>query len=96
MLGPDTIGEVLRLLRHRARCSRDQLAAAAGVSAGAVSNYENDVSTPSALTLRRIAVVLAEQVGSDPDQLWLELGQVMDRQHETTVRLTLVEPDTAS
>lgn len=81
-LGPQTLGEALRMLRHRSRRNRDQLAAAAGISAGAISNYENDVSTPSAPTLRKITVVLANLLVLEPWELWEQLGQVMD---ETTL-----------
>jgi len=77
-LGPDSIGEALRLLRHRARLTRDTLAQHAGVSAGAISNYENDVSAPSAATLRRLTLVLAALLGNDPDALWLEMGAILD------------------
>src|SRR5436309_15862493 len=79
-LGPDSIGEALRLLRHRARLTRDTLAQHAGVSAGAISNYENDVSAPSATTLRRLTLVLAALLGNDPDALWLEMGAILDAQ----------------
>lgn len=90
MLAPETLGEVIRLLRHRIRWSRDQLAAASGVSAGAISNYENDVSTPPAPTLRKIVVALAEAGGSDVATVWEELGMVMDRHNEMQARLELV------
>src|SRR5437588_6717886 len=79
-LGPDSIGEALRLLRHRARLSRDALAQHAGVSAGAISNYENDVSAPAAATLRRLTLVLAAVLGNDPIALWDEMGAILDAQ----------------
>jgi len=82
-LGPDSIGEALRLLRHRARLSRDALAQHAGVSAGAISNYENDVSAPSAMTLRRLTLVLAGLLGNDPVVLWNELGTILDTQTQS-------------
>ncbi len=77
-LAPSTLGEALRMLRHRARHSRDQLAAAAGSSAGAISNYENDVSVPPAPTLRRITLALAAMLGVESQNLWEQLGQIMD------------------
>lgn len=77
-LGPSTIGEALRMLRHRARQNRDQLATAVGVSAGAISNYENDVSTPPAPTLRRITITLATLLGMETWDLWEQLGKIMD------------------
>ena len=79
-LGPDSVGEALRLLRHRARLTRDALAQHAGVSAGAISNYENDVSAPSAATLRRLTLVMAGVLGTDPTALWVEMGAVLDAQ----------------
>lgn len=79
-LGPQTIGEALRMLRHRTRITRDELASIAGASAGAISNYENDVSTPLAPTLRRIAHALAPLLGVPSAELWEQLGQIMDVQ----------------
>jgi transcriptional regulator with XRE-family HTH domain len=78
-LAPRSLGEALRLLRHRSRVSRDEFARLVGVSAGAVSNYENDVSVPPAPTLRRAATVLARLLELSPADLWEELGQVIDR-----------------
>ena len=66
------------MLRHRSRQTRDQLATAAGVSAGAISNYENDVSTPPAPTLRRITAALATLLEVGPWELWEQLGKIMD------------------
>lgn len=77
-LGPLTLGEALRMLRHRARQNRDQVALASGTSAGAISNYENDVSVPPAPTLRRISLVLATMLDVDPRELWEQFGKVMD------------------
>jgi DNA-binding XRE family transcriptional regulator len=77
-LWPQSLGETLRLLRHRARISRDQLAARAGVSAGAVSNYENDVSMPPALTLRRVCSALGTALGRPSAELWEQLGVLLD------------------
>jgi transcriptional regulator with XRE-family HTH domain len=67
------------------------LAATSGVSAGAISNYENDVSTPPAPTLRKIVVALAQAGGVDVARLWEELGVVMDRHNENQARLELVK-----
>ena len=79
-LGPHSVGEALRMLRHRARLSRDALAVAAGVSAGAISNYENDVSTPSAVDLRRLTRAFATELGRETDELWLHVGGLLDEQ----------------
>jgi DNA-binding XRE family transcriptional regulator len=79
-LGPESAGEALRLLRYRTRLTRDELAARVGVSAGAISNYENDVSAPTAVTLRRLTAAFAELLGRDAPALWEQLGAVLDRQ----------------
>ncbi len=78
-LGPDSLGEALRLLRHRTRLTRDALAGRVGASAGAISNYENDISTPSAATLRRLASTFGDLLGTDPRILWDQLGALVDR-----------------
>lgn len=82
-LGPESLGEALRMLRHRTRTSRDQLASEANVSAGAISNYENDVSTPSAPTLRKVTHALAGLLGVEPGRLWEEFGRIMDANAES-------------
>jgi transcriptional regulator with XRE-family HTH domain len=79
-LGPESVGEALRLLRQRARLSRDELASRVGVSAGAISNYENDVSAPSAAILRKLTLSFGELLDRDPGQLWEQLGTLLDRQ----------------
>lgn len=83
-LGPASVGEGVRLLRHRARLTRDALAEAAGISAGAISNYENGVSSPAALTLRRLALAFAEALDADPVELWDQFGEILDRQASVT------------
>ena len=77
-LGPESLGEALRLLRRRARLSRDDLAARAGLSAGAVSNYENDVSAPPAASLRSIVRVMAMALEQDVSELWEQFGRLLD------------------
>jgi len=81
-LGPGSVGEAIRLLRHRTRLTRDTLASAVGVSAGAISNYENDISAAPAATLRRLVIVFAEALDADPSELWDQLGDILDRQRE--------------
>ena len=78
-LAPQSLGEALRLLRHRTRTSRDELSRLAKLSTGAISNYENEVSSPSARALRRLAVALAGLMGTGVAPLWEQLGQVLDR-----------------
>src|SRR3954469_10107405 len=85
-LGPESAGEALRLLRYRARLSRDDLAALVGVSAGAISNYENDVSAPSAVTLRKLTTAFAGLLRRDARELWDEFGAVLDDQERVPQR----------
>jgi transcriptional regulator with XRE-family HTH domain len=54
------------------------LAQSAGVSAGAISNYENDVSSPSAPALRRICQALAGILSHQVGQLWHDMGEILD------------------
>ena len=77
-LGPESVGEALRLLRRRARLSRDELAGRARLSAGAVSNYENDVSAGPAANLRSLIRVLAGELDIDPAAVWQEFGELLD------------------
>ena len=77
-LNPQSLGEALRLLRHRTGCSRSDLATVAGVSMGALSNYENDVSVPSASALRRLTRVMAERLDCEVPALWEQLGGTLD------------------
>lgn len=78
VLWPQSLGETLRLLRHRARISRDELAARAGASAGAISNYENDVSMPPALTLWRVCEALGAALTRSPAELWEQMGLLLE------------------
>jgi transcriptional regulator with XRE-family HTH domain len=77
-LTPLSLGESLRLLRHRAKIGRDQLAKLVGVSTGAISNYENDVSMPAASTLRRLSAAFGQLLGCPPAELWGQFGQILD------------------
>ena len=77
-LGPESVGEALRLLRQRARLSRDELAIRTGLSAGAVSNYENDVSAVPAVNLRTLVRVLAGVLEVEPTALWQQFGELLD------------------
>lgn len=93
VFAPVSLGEALRVLRQRSRYSRDQLAREAGISGGAVSNYENGVSVPAAPTLRQIARTLATALPYDVSDLWEELGRILDadgaaraRERESTAK----------
>ena len=77
-LGPETLGEALCLLRRRAGITRNDLAAAAGVSGGALSTYENDASMPSAAVLRRLSRALADCLEVDVTDLWGPFGLLLD------------------
>jgi transcriptional regulator with XRE-family HTH domain len=78
----ETLGRALRLLRLRTGLTRHTLAGAAGVAAGAIANFENDVSTPSAPDLRRLTRAFAAELGNDTDDLWVHVGALLD-QHVT-------------
>lgn len=77
-LAPKTLGEALRLLIERAGYARERLARDVGVSAGSLSNYAHDVSVPSLVVARRLVVAIASRLGSNADELWLEIGHLID------------------
>lgn len=77
-LGPQSLGEALCLLRRRAGMNRNHLAAAAGLSSGALANYENDASAPSAAALRRLTRMLAECLDCDVAELWEQFGTLLE------------------
>ena len=77
-LSPETLGEALCLLRRRAGISRNDLAAASGISGGALSTYENDASMPSAAVLRRLTRALADCLELDVMDLWGPFGLLLD------------------
>lgn len=72
-----TFGERLRTRREELELSREFLAAQLGVSASAVSNYENDVSFPK----REIMLRLFDCLDTDPNTLFQDSfsggGQVL-------------------
>jgi transcriptional regulator with XRE-family HTH domain len=57
------LGQVLRQTRATAQLSVEALAAAAGVSAGSISQLERGRGNPSFLTLRRLAAALDVPLG---------------------------------
>ena len=77
---PEFLGTALKLLRYRTHLTRHTLAGAAGVAASAIANYENDVSTPSAVDLRRLTRAFATELGRETDELWLHVGGLLDEQ----------------
>ena len=77
-LGPQSLGEALQLLRRRTGVSRNDLAPLVQLSPGALANYENDVSVPSAVALRRLTWVIAERLDCEVSELWEQLGEVLD------------------
>jgi transcriptional regulator with XRE-family HTH domain len=74
------LGRVLRETRIAARFSVEALAAAAGVSAGSISQLERGRGNPSFLTLRRLAAALQVPLGQflqgpETDQMVVRAGQ---------------------
>ena len=51
---------------------------ASRLSAGAVSNYENDVSAVPATNLRMLIRVLAAELDIDHAAVWQEFGELLD------------------
>lgn len=53
-----TIGQTIRALRKKAGLTQNQLGALCGITGGAVSSYENGVTTPKRRTAEKIAAAL--------------------------------------
>jgi len=83
-LSSQSVGEALTLLRARAGKTRDDIAHDADVATGTLSRYERDVTiSPDPDALQRLIVVLAELTDTDPDLLWIEIGELIDRQQKS-------------
>lgn len=95
-LRPISLGEALRLLQVRAQVSRDELARMTDLSQGTISNYISNRSTPQANVLRRIARVLGQLLGEDPERLWSELGSVLDTTDQIRLEALQTQVDTIS
>jgi transcriptional regulator with XRE-family HTH domain len=85
IIQPQTLGEALRLLQRRAGLNRDDLAKVLEISSGALSNYLNDVSVPSAPLFRMMVNVLADRLGLEAGRLWLEMGRFLDDSYRVVV-----------
>lgn len=57
-----TIGQTIRVLRKRAGLTQAQLGALCGITGGAVSSYENGVTTPKRRTAEKLAAALGVPV----------------------------------
>ena len=78
MIAARTLGEGLRLLLYRAGLKQEVIAAELGVSTASVSAYLNDASLPNAVALRRLAQFLADKLERPAEELWTELGELLD------------------
>ena len=58
-----TIGQTIRALRKKAGLTQNQLGALCGITGGAVSSYENGVTTPKRRTAEKIAAALGVSLG---------------------------------
>jgi transcriptional regulator with XRE-family HTH domain len=85
IIQPQTLGEALRLLQRRAGLNRDDLAKVLEISSGALSNYMNDVSFPSAPLFRKMVNVLADRLGVEAGRVWLEMGHFLDDSYGVVV-----------
>ena len=58
-----TIGQTIRALRKKAGLTQNQLGALCGITGGAVSSYENGVTTPKRRTAEKLAAALGVSLG---------------------------------
>lgn len=78
MITAQTLGEGLRLLMYRAGVRQEVVADELGVSSASISGYLNDASIPNAGTLRGLARVLASRLDMPPNDIWAELGELVE------------------
>ena len=78
MISARTLGEGLRLLLYRAGLKQEVIAAELGVSTASVSAYLNDASLPNAVALRRLSQFLGDKLDRPAEELWAELGELLD------------------
>ena len=82
MLEPHDLAEALRLLLNRTGMRPTELAEAAGLSSSTVPNYLRsgpDGRVPNARDLRAMVCALAEKLEVDPEEMWHDVGDVLDR-----------------
>jgi transcriptional regulator with XRE-family HTH domain len=77
ILRAQTLGEAIRLLMQRAGLTRDDLAAASGVSAGSMSRYLANSGVPPSRVLHRIATALADQLGVASEAIWVAFASML-------------------
>ena len=58
-----TIGQTIRALRKKRGLTQNQLGALCGITGGAVSSYENGVTTPKRRTAEKLAAALGVSLG---------------------------------
>ncbi len=89
-LAPRTVGEALMLLHRRSGLSREEIAAAAGVSPTTITRYEGGETDRVDLSaIRRIVGFLAPRAGLDPETVWSALGDLLDQANAEAERRRL-------
>lgn len=79
VLHPRTFADGLRIaITFVAGMTANEFAAKAGIGRSTLTTYLSGQRVPTALDLRRMVRVLAEAGAVDPDQLWVELGRLLD------------------
>ncbi len=76
-----SIGSRIKELRERNGLSRNELATMLGVTVGAISNYENDVSSPKEPILFRII----ESLDCDANYLFQDSVKIKTQQNDVTL-----------
>lgn len=76
-----SIGSRIKELRERNGLSRNELATMLGVTVGAISNYENDVSSPKEPILFKII----ENLNCDANYLFQDSVKIKTQQNDVTL-----------
>jgi transcriptional regulator with XRE-family HTH domain len=85
LLRPQHLGAGLKIALALAGLSANKLASSANIGRSTLTLYLSGKRVPDARTLRRIARVIAEHGGLALDQLWVELGRLLDEPAQPVV-----------
>lgn len=76
-----SIGSRIKELRETKGISRNEFASTLGVTVGAISNYENDVSSPKEPILFKII----ETLNCDANYLFQDVVKIKSQQNDVTI-----------
>ena len=76
-----SIGSRIKELRENKNISRNDFATMIGVTVGAISNYENDVSSPKEPILFKII----ETLECEPNYIFQDMVKIKNKKNDVTI-----------